>query len=51
MACPPDDIRLKAREESRNIEEAMRAYLAWEIDLARRMATDEDQRVRIVAGY
>jgi rhodanese-related sulfurtransferase len=51
MACPPDDIRLKAREESRNMEEAMRAYLAWEIDLARRMATDEDQRFRIVAGY
>jgi hypothetical protein len=47
MACPPDDIRLRAREQAGNTEDAMRAYLAWEIDLAKQMATDDDQRFRI----
>jgi hypothetical protein len=30
------------------MEEAMRAYLSWEIDLAEQMAADDDQRFRIV---
>jgi len=50
MATPPDDIRLRAREQSKDVEEAMRAYLSWEIDLADQMATDDDQRFRIAAG-
>lgn len=50
MATPPDDIRLRAREQSEKVEDAMRAYLTWEIDLADRMATDDDQRFRILAG-
>ena len=33
LADEVDDIRLRAREESGNREEAMRAYLAWEIEL------------------
>ena len=33
-----------------NVEEAMRAYLSWEIDLADQMAADDDQRFRILAG-
>ncbi len=49
MATEPDDIRLRAREQPGNVEDAMRAYLAWEIDLADQMATDDDQRFRIVA--
>ncbi len=49
MACPPDDIRLRAREQTVNVEEAMRAYLSWEIDLANQMATDDDQRFDILA--
>jgi rhodanese-related sulfurtransferase len=50
MASPPDDVRLRAREQTENVEEAMRAYLSWEIDLARRMAADKDQRFRIITG-
>lgn len=49
MACPPDDIRLRAREQTANMEQAMRAYLTWEIELAEQMASDDDQRFRIVA--
>jgi hypothetical protein len=47
MACDPDDVRLRAREQTENIEEAMRAYLDWEINLAARMAADDDQRFSI----
>jgi rhodanese-related sulfurtransferase len=47
MACDPDDVRLRAREQTENVEEAMRAYLDWEINLAARMAADDDQRFRI----
>jgi hypothetical protein len=50
MASKREDIRLRAREQAGNVEDAMRAYLAWEIDLADQMATDDDQRFRIVAG-
>lgn len=48
MATSPDDIRLRAREQEGGVEEAMRAYLSWEIDLADQMAQDDDQRFRIV---
>jgi len=47
MATAPDDIRGRAREQSENVEEAMRAYLSWEIALADQMVTDDDQRFRI----
>ncbi|MCC7486382.1 MAG: rhodanese-related sulfurtransferase [Burkholderiales bacterium] len=47
MAGSPDDIRLRAREQTAGVEEAMRAYLAWELDLAARMAADGDQRFRV----
>ena len=50
MASAPDDIRLRAREQEGGVEEAMRAYLSWEIDLADRMAKDDDQRFRIVVA-
>jgi len=42
-----DDVWLSARELSKNREEAMRAYLAWEIDLVNQMATDDDHRFQI----
>lgn len=42
------DVRLKAREEKVNKEEAMRAYLSWEIDLADKMRKDEDHRFKII---
>jgi rhodanese-related sulfurtransferase len=48
MATSPDDIRLRARDQEGGVEEAMRAYLSWEIDLADQMAQDDDQRFRIV---
>jgi 3-mercaptopyruvate sulfurtransferase SseA len=47
LADAVDDIRLRAREESGNREEAMRAYLAWEINLVNQMATEEDHRFRV----
>jgi len=50
LGTSPDDIRLPAREQGANVEEAMRAYLSWEIDLADQMATDDDQRFRILTG-
>ena len=50
MASEPDDVVLSARERGQGREEAMREYLAWEIDLVNQMATDDDQRFRVVAG-
>ncbi|HEY1931277.1 MAG TPA: rhodanese-like domain-containing protein [Acetobacteraceae bacterium] len=50
MACPPDDMRLRAREQAGSVEDAMRAYLAWEIDLVNQMAADDDQRFKVAAG-
>jgi len=50
MATAADDIRLRAREQNENIEAAMQAYLAWEINLANQMATDDDQRFRIAGA-
>ena len=50
MAASPDDIRLPAREQTGNVEDAMQAYLAWEIDLADQMAADDDHRFRILVG-
>ncbi len=50
MATAPDDIRLKAREQSENVEDAMKEYLSWEIELVNQMATDDDQRFRILVG-
>jgi len=48
MASTPDDIRLKAREQKEGIEDAMKAYLKWEIELAEQMAADDDQRFRVL---
>lgn len=49
MASAPDDIRLKARETTEgSIEDAMRAYLTWEIDLVNQMAADEDHRFQVM---
>jgi rhodanese-related sulfurtransferase len=50
MASQPDDMRLRARDQAGNVEDAMRAYLAWEIELVNQMATDDDQRFRVLAG-
>lgn len=49
MASAAEDIRLKAREQAVDIEEAMRAYLAWEIELVNDMAKDDDHRFQVVA--
>jgi hypothetical protein len=48
MATAPDDMRGRAREQTENVENAMRAYLSWEIALADQMATDDDQRFAIL---
>ena len=50
MASPPEDVVLSARERGQGREEAMREYLAWEIDLVNQMATDDDQRFQVVTG-
>jgi rhodanese-related sulfurtransferase len=49
MASEADDVILSARERNQNREEAMREYLAWEINLVNEMATDDDHRFRVVA--
>ncbi len=43
-----DDVWLPARERGGDRESAMRAYLAWEIDLVNQMASDDDQRFNVV---
>jgi rhodanese-related sulfurtransferase len=48
MAETPDDVWLPAREQRGDRESAMRAYLAWEIDLVNQMALDDDQRFKVV---
>jgi rhodanese-related sulfurtransferase len=48
LADAMDDIRLRAREEGQDREAAMRAYLAWEINLVNQMATEDDHRFRVV---
>jgi rhodanese-related sulfurtransferase len=50
MASEADDVVLSARERDQNREAAMREYLAWEINLVNDMASDDDQRFRLVAG-
>lgn len=50
MATAPDDIRLRAREQTQNVEDAMQAYLSWEIELVNQMATDDDQRFEILGA-
>jgi hypothetical protein len=48
MASGPEDIVLSARERGQGREEAMREYLAWEIDLVNQMVTDDDQSFRVI---
>jgi rhodanese-related sulfurtransferase len=50
MASEPEDVVLSARERGQGREEAMREYLAWEIDLVNQMATDDDQRFSVVTN-
>jgi rhodanese-related sulfurtransferase len=50
VADEADDVWLSARELGKNREEAMREYLAWEIDLVNQMATDDDHRFNVAAG-
>ena len=47
MADASDDVWLPPRERSSDQESAMRAYLAWEIDLVNQMRTDDDHRFRV----
>ena len=44
LACAVDDIRLKAREQEVDKEQAMRDYLAWELGLVAQLASDNDHR-------
>ena len=50
MVSEAFDIRLKAREQDVDMEAAMEEYLAWEIELVNQMATDDDQRFKVVGG-
>ena len=47
IADTTDDVWLPARERGGDRETAMRAYLAWEIDLVNQMATDDDHRFNV----
>ena len=50
MASAAEDTRLRARDRPGSVEDAMNAYLTWEIELVNQMATDDDQRFRVMAG-
>jgi rhodanese-related sulfurtransferase len=50
MAHEVDDVFLSPRERGQNREDAMREYLAWEINLVNDMAKDDDHRFRVVTG-
>ncbi len=50
MADTADDVQLSARERGEDREDAMRAYLAWEIELVNQMASDDDHRFEIMTG-
>ena len=50
-----DDIPANAREKLEfiwleKVEDAMNAYLSWEIELVNQMAMDDDQRFRVGVG-
>jgi len=47
LLCDPDDVRLKARQESGDKEAAMRRYLDWELGLVAELSKDDDPRYRI----
>jgi rhodanese-related sulfurtransferase len=47
LADTRDDVWLPARERGGDRETAMRAYLAWEIELVNQMASDDDQRFKV----
>ena len=48
LADTRDDVWLPARELGVDREVAMRAYLAWEIELVNQMASDDDQRFKVM---
>jgi rhodanese-related sulfurtransferase len=48
LADKRDDVWLPARERGVDREVAMRAYLAWEIELVNQMASDDDQRFKVM---
>jgi rhodanese-related sulfurtransferase len=50
MASKAEDVILSAREHGRDREQAMREYLAWEINLVNDMATDDDHCFGVVVG-
>jgi rhodanese-related sulfurtransferase len=48
MLDKADDVYLMPRERGQDREAAMREYLSWEINLVNDMATDDDQRFKLV---
>ncbi|MGE3536336.1 MAG: rhodanese-like domain-containing protein [Candidatus Tectimicrobiota bacterium] len=50
MANAADDIRLRAREQEKNREEAMREYLTWEIELVNQMATEDEHHFHVMSA-
>jgi rhodanese-related sulfurtransferase len=48
LADRPDDVYLMPRERGADREKAMQEYLTWEINLVNDMASDDDQRFRVV---
>jgi rhodanese-related sulfurtransferase len=46
MADPPDDVFHRPYDRSKGIEQAMRDYLSWEVDLVRQIERDGDAAFR-----
>ena len=46
MADAPDDVFHRPYDRDKGIEQAMRDYLSWEVDLVRQIERDGDARFR-----
>src|SRR5690606_40955816 len=49
MADETNDVWYKPYDHGTGVEGAMRAYLAWEVDLVPQIARDGDARFRVLA--
>ena len=47
LAEPPDDVWYKPYDRARGVEDAMQAYLRWELNLPDQIARDGDARFRV----
>ena len=47
LPAEPDDVWYRPYDRATGVEEAMREYLSWEVDLVRQIERDGDTRFRL----